>query len=262
MRKYLEVFRVTVVSHTVYLYDIAFHSAFMAVIMFVFLQLWRATYGAMGQRVLAGFTFSDMVWYLVMTETIVMSMPALTSRLDQEIKTGEIAYNLARPYSYVVFQYASFLGEAAVRMPVNYLIGACVAWLGTGALPAPGWHLFGQALAIWLGVTLFFLNRMAIGLIAFWVEEAAGFQLIYDRAMWILGGLLLPLELFPGALRSVAGVLPFRYAINGPARLFVQFDGHYFLRLLLHQGLWLGVFGLAVALLYRTGMKRVAVNGG
>lgn len=262
MRKYLEVLRITVRSHTVYVYDIAFNSLFMAVVMFAFLQLWRATYGGTGQRMLGGFAFSDMVWYLVMTETIVMSMPALASRIDQEIKTGDIAYSLARPYSYLGFHYAAFLGEAAVRMPVNYLVGASVAWLGTRTFPVPGWHLLGQALAIWLGVTLFFLNRLVMGLIAFWTEETSGFQLIYDRAMWILGGLLLPVELFPGPLRGVAEVLPFRYAINGPARLFVRFDVRYFLELLEYQGVWLAVLGLAAHLLYRAGMRRVTLNGG
>jgi len=191
-----------------------------------------------------------------------MSVPRLTTRLDQEIKAGDIAYSLARPYSYVGFQYALFLGEAGVRLLVNYVIGGGVAWLGTGALPAVGLPLLAQALVIFLAVSLLFLNQMALGLLAFWAEDTRGFQLIYERAMWILGGLLLPVQLFPPLLRGVAEVLPFRYAINAPAQLVVQFDARQFTGLVAHQAVWLAAFGLLVFALYRAGIRRVTVNGG
>lgn len=48
-----------------------------------------------------------------------------------------------------------------------------------------------------------------IGLAAFLVEETNSFELIYQKAVFILGGMLLPLDMFPEWLQRIARLLPF-----------------------------------------------------
>ena len=274
--KYLAVFRITLMNNLAYIQDVAMNSIFMVVVIFVFVALWKTTYSVTGQQALGGFTLQQTIWYLVMTETITMSSPRMTARIDAEVKGGDLAYNLNRPYNYIGFQYASFLGEAAVRFGVNLMAGGLVAWLsvglpvggagagagGAGQVVAVVAPVVASALAILGAVSLYFTNMMALGLLAFWVEDASAIFLVYERSMWILGGLLLPLSLFPEAIRRIAEVLPFRFIINGPAQLAVRFSAGDFWRVAVGQSVWLVVTGAALALVYRAGVKRVNINGG
>jgi len=60
---------------------------------------------------------------------------------------------------------------------------------------------------------------LGIGLGAFWIEDTSSIYLIYTRVSMILGGLLIPIDLFPDTIGAIARALPFAAMIHGPARL-------------------------------------------
>jgi ABC-2 type transport system permease protein len=101
-----------------------------------------------------------------------------------------------------------------------------------------------------------------IGLAAFAVEEVAAFDWIYQKILFILGGMLIPLDFFPGWLRTISQASPFAYMIYGPARLFVEPSPERFFALFLGQIVWLAVLGAIVTVSYRRGMHWLAINGG
>jgi ABC-2 type transport system permease protein len=78
----------------------------------------------------------------------------------------------------------------------------------------------------------------------------------------ILGGMLLPLELFPDWLQSVARALPFGLVMYGPARLFVRPDTGFMVELIMKQAAFILVFAGAVFLVHRAAMRRLFANGG
>jgi ABC-2 type transport system permease protein len=101
-----------------------------------------------------------------------------------------------------------------------------------------------------------------IGLAAFVVEEVAAFDWIYQKLLFILGGMLMPLDFFPDWLRSISLATPFAYTTYGPARLFVEPGIERFAFLLLGQVIWLAVLGILVTMVYRRGARWLAINGG
>ncbi len=80
--------------------------------------------------------------------------------------------------------------------------------------------------------------------------------------LFILGGMLIPLDFFPGWLKDVSLILPFNYMMYAPARLFVQFDWTRWMNVTGMQALWLGVFAVALGALFRAGLRHVSINGG
>nr|MCU0494697.1 ABC-2 family transporter protein [Chloroflexaceae bacterium] len=101
-----------------------------------------------------------------------------------------------------------------------------------------------------------------IGLLAFVTEDVAAFEWIYSKLLFLLGGLLIPLDFFPGWLQAIAKATPFAAAIYGPARLFVEPDLLRFATLLLAQLGWLAALAVLLALVYRQGVARININGG
>jgi ABC-2 type transport system permease protein len=74
--------------------------------------------------------------------------------------------------------------------------------------------------------------------------------------------MLLPLELFPEPLGSIARVLPFSALIYAPARLAFGADSGAVWPLLGQLALFLGVGAGVVGLLYHRAFRRIALNGG
>ena len=101
-----------------------------------------------------------------------------------------------------------------------------------------------------------------IGLLAFVVEETNSFELIYQKAVFILGGMLIPLDMFPNWLQPIAKSLPFAYMMYAPARLFVKPDLALFWQFLAAQWLWIVVFVFLLNLAYQRSVKSLTVNGG
>ena len=262
LSKYTAVFQGALLSNLAYVWDIVFRSLFLIVVIFVFVQLWQLTYKVTGANEVAGFTLPQIIWYLVITETIVLSKPRLAGMIDSEVKSGDLAYRLNKPYNYVIYHYFSNLGETSIRFLVNLIIGAGVALVTVGPIPLRVAMIPAFLLVAVLGLSLDFALTAAIGLLAFWVEDTAGFDLIYKRMTMILGGMLIPLEVFPDWLRGVAESLPLHHIVYQPARLFVHYDPGSLGYLVGQQVAWLAAAWALLALIYSLGVKRVNVNGG
>ena len=249
-------------SNLAYAGEVAARTLFLAVILFVFLQLWKVTYAETGAERLGGLTLVEMLWYLAMTECMALSMSRVASEVDQDVRTGSLAVQLIRPLSYPLYRLSVSLGERAVRYAMCLVVSSLVAFalVRSISVSATGLVMFLAALPLAFVPDL--LTNLLIGLGAFWLEDTSGLALIYSRVTMILGGMLLPLELFPDALHTVAGFLPFALVMYGPARLFVRPDMGFMAELLVKQALFTIVWACALFLVHRAAMRRLSAHGG
>jgi ABC-2 type transport system permease protein len=262
MSKYLAVARMGLATAVAYRGEYFLRSLSLVLILFVFAVLWRTVYSTVGTASIEGFEFRDMIWYLAITESIIASRPRLAGRVDAEVKSGTLAYTLSRPYSYILYHYAYAMGEAAARGVIAFGVAGAVVALMAGP---PSFHLGNLGVfvpAVVLAGTIDFLLAFAVGLLAFWVEETAPFALIYDRLLMLLGGMMLPLEIFPALLRKVAGWTPLSVIIYAPARLLVGQQTTAPAPVLLAQTGWLAAAAGVCVLVFRAGVKRVNIHGG
>ncbi|HNP86123.1 MAG TPA: ABC-2 family transporter protein [Kouleothrix sp.] len=262
LRKYTWIGLTAARSNLAYLSEVAARTVFLAVILYIFLRLWQVTYGDTGATQLGGLTLPQMLWYLVMTETLTLSAPRVAPEIDQDVRTGALAVQLIRPLSYPLARLWSTLGERLVRFGLNLVVGAAIALLLVGPIAFSVGGLLLFLLALPFAFTLDFLGQFLIGMGAFWLEDTSGLLLIYSRITMILGGMLIPLDLFPQAVQPWLRALPFSSIIYGPARMFVHPDAPFLRDLIMRQGLAIVVLAGAVALVYRAGVRRIHANGG
>lgn len=259
--KYLAVLRISAASNVAYIAEVLFRALFLVALIFIIGQLWQTTLARYGSS-LPGFTVNTMVWYLAAAEILATSMPALTRRIDQEVRSGELAYLLGRPCSYIAYNYAHYLGERLVRLVLNGLVATSVALIFVGP---PHFRLPGLAawpLMVLLAISIEFACYFAIGLLAFWTENTQPFSFAFSRFVLVLGGVLAPIEIFPQPLRSLAQALPFSTILYGPSRVLVGFEPALFGSLVLQQIITLLAVGLLVLALYAVASRRVSINGG
>jgi len=262
LRKYIAVLQVSVANNLAYLAEVFFRALLLVVLVFILTQLWKTTFSARGTTRLNGFSISDMVWYLVAAESIAMSLPALTRRIDQEVRSGQLAYLLGRPCNYVLYHFSQYLGERLVGLAMNVAVGSILALLIIGPPHFTWMGLAAWPLVAFLALCIDFVAYATIGLFAFWTENTESFSLIFSRLTLVLGGVLAPLEIFPQPLRSIAQALPFSAILYGPSRTLVHFELVSFIRLLEQQVLMIVIGGLILFAVYQIAIRRVNINGG
>lgn len=231
---------------------------FLIVILGIFSSLWRAV-AATGANV--GGDPHTFVWYLAMTEWVLMSAPHIHFRIEDDVRRGDVAYQIVRPASYLGAHFAEGVGALVARAPV-LLAGAFVgAWMFGGA-PAHPLSIV-RAIAFGCVASLVLMGyNVALGLTAFWLGDIAPVYWIWQKLTFVLGGLLLPLTLYPDLVIRVARLTPFSAILAGPASFVLD-------RPLFGAGVlvlalvgWGGVAALVAVMTFGTIARRLQLNGG
>jgi ABC-2 type transport system permease protein len=238
--------------------QLAVRVLFYGVILGVLSALWKVATAVNGGSV-AGYDFRALLWYLVASEASVISInPRLIEYVGIDIGSGLIAVEMLRPISVVGLRIATALGESLVRFACAITLGALFAWFTVG-LPH---DLAAAAVALPAAILAIAANLAAqhsFAAIAFWVNDSKAAWFLYQKLVFLVGGMLLPLELFPPVLAHVSRLLPFWTMSYVPARLL---SGHFEPWLLLIQVGWLLVLMSAAAFVFGLGQRRLEVVGG
>ena len=262
LRKYVWVGFTSARSNLAYLGELVSRTVFLFIILFIFAQLWRITYAADGSAQLGGLTLPQMLWYLGMAEAFIMSTTNPAAEIDTDVRSGALAVQLIRPMSYPLYRLGVALGERLVRFTMNLIIAVIIVTLLTGFIPFSLTGLLMFALSLPLAFVLDFLSDLLIGLCAFWLEDTSGLRLLYRRATMILGGMMIPLTLFPVWAQPILKALPFASIVYGPAQLFVAPNTDFFVEVVAKQAIFSVLYAVVIALVYRVALKRISSNGG
>jgi ABC-2 type transport system permease protein len=260
-KKYWAIFQITLFNSLAYPGELIGRSLMIIPFMWIFYQLWKVTYAAAGTDTINGLSLANVVWYLMLAETIELGRPFVARTISENVKDGSIAYLLNKPYDFLLYQFSTTIGETIFRTLLNAVFGgAMILWLA-GAPEQPVGILFALP-AIFGAWVLHFCVTVMIGLSAFIVEDVSAFMWIYQKLAFLFGGMLIPLDFYPAWLQTLARALPFASMTYGPARLFVTPTAELFLSVMAMQIVWIVVLAFLVTFAYRRGVAYLTVNGG
>lgn len=263
LSKTVAVLRITVAARLAYIGEILIRTSFLVMVLYIFTQLWRTTNGSQNVAALTGFEIPQLIWYLAFTEAIIISGAALgENEVDREVRSGDIAYRLARPLPYPLYHLGAAIGERLLRFVLNLIVGALVALVVVGPIPLAPLSVLAAFSAALLGFVVDWIWSFTISLLSFWVEDTMGLHLLYRRAQMLLGGMLIPLSAYPDWLRNITSALPFQYLVYQPARLFVQTTVSGWLDVMVILTLIGLVSLLPMLAIYHLGLRRVSAQGG
>ena len=231
-------------------------AGFYLLVSFAISGLWSSA--AREQGTLAGYTPDALVWYAFMAEAAVCAIEVrLIERIGEDIADGAYTVETVRPLPALAVRFAVEAGRALASLAVLATLGGAVAWLVAGPPPsAVGALLAVPALVLAVLVSLALQHLVAAS--SFWLRDAKVGWFLYLKGVFLLGGLLLPLEVLPGAMRDVAYATPFLATAYAPARLAAGVPGWWPLAV---QAGWLVVTLAAAAAAFAAGQRRTQVTG-
>ena len=263
MRKYVYIFKATLIENLQYITNILLGFINFFVMIFVFMNLWKYIYSDPSE-IINGYTINQMIWFVLITECLWFGTrdKALTNQISEDIKTGNIAYNINKPYNYIFYIIAKNLGEICIKFIMYMIIGISIGIIFIDPIVDFNFMYLPFIILVFvLGILINTLIRIGISIISFWIEDASPFHWVYDKLILIFG-ILFPIEMFPKALRPIMECTPIFVVSYGPAKLVIHFTMEMFIQVIIAQIVYfIFVIGL-VLLLYNKGVKKLNVNGG
>jgi ABC-2 type transport system permease protein len=236
---------------------------FYAVILFIFSRLWEVvgSRGALAEA-LPGAGARELLWYLAVTEWVMLSLPLVHLQIERDVRQGDLAYQLPRPISYLGARLAESAGDFALRASALAVAGAGLARWMSGGLPEDP---RGLLLAIPLGVLAAWVGlcfHAAVGLCAVWLQDCSPVYWIWQKCAFLFGGLMLPLEVYPDWLREIALWTPFAALMHGPGRMVFGWQPELALWTAGKLLVWAVVASALLVWVYRRARTALDVNGG
>lgn len=231
---------------------------FYVIVVGVLSGLWRVAAHANGGAI-AGYSAVALTWYIATSEAATVSLNIrMIDEIGADIGSGAVAIELLRPASVLGVRVVSEIGRALPRLAAITCAGVVVATVTAGGPPSPLGLLLAMPSLV-LAISCNIVAQHAFAASAFWLRSAGSAWFLYQKLVFVVGGMLIPLEVLPGWLRGIATVLPFRAMSYIPARLA---SGHVEPVLLVEQAVWLGVLWLTASAVFSAGERRLQVVGG
>jgi ABC-2 type transport system permease protein len=260
LKKYFKIFSISLKNSFAYIKDFIIGNIFIGFIIVIYVLLWRKVYAG---NVRTGFTFAEMIWYLIINEAVFTSNGDMFRQIEKDIKSGSIAYYLNKPYSYPLYMLFDALGRNVTNFIVCIVSGAIIGLYFVGPIPALKLiNIVPILVMMLLGVILNILIFILISLTSFWFEENKPFIWIYRQFVFAFGGFLVPITLFPEVLYNITLHMPWTYVAFHTANSCVKFSISNFMTTILWQLGYIGLFLALVMLAFKKGAEALNVNGG
>jgi len=238
------------------------NSVFGVIIAYTYIALWDVRPSLGGYGIAQAVTFAWVAQALIAPVAIFGGF--VVDELAERVRTGAAAIDLHRPVSLLGLRLAEDLGRAAYHLlsrgAIPTLLGALLfdlVWPDTVATATLA------ALSIAMAIVVSFGLRYLLGLLAYWIIDIQGPQWIVVLSQIFFSGMMLPLVVFPGWLRFVADLLPFRCMIQIPIDVFLSDStGTAVAPLLAVQLVWIVILLAAGAAMTRFAVRKVVVQGG
>ncbi len=172
--------------------------------------LWSVIYAATGTHTLNGFPQSAIYIYFLAMSAVTASVLNVNIGFDMQsdIKSGDIAGKLVKPFSYPWLAFAVTLADSMfdfLILTVPIMIVASVA-IGYHINPAfIGMFMLTMLLGFIISSLIFF----TAGCLSAYLINIWGILSILQWGFAILGGRMIPLTVFPPAMQTIIQALPF-----------------------------------------------------
>lgn len=263
MKKYLFIYKSELMSNLQYVFNIITGFIGYFIFIFVFLNLWKYIYSDPNELI-NGYSMNQMIWYVIITEILWMSLGGrgLCRKISNDVRTGNIAYNLNKPYNYISYSLFSHLGNVTIKFIIYVVLGMLTGLLFLGEFPNISiFGFIGVLISCCFATVISTLLITFLGLFAFYMEDANPLYWIYSKFILILGTIF-PIEYFPKVLQPIINLSPIYVVSYGPAKLFVDFNLSNFIVIVFAQIIYIFIGYLLCSMLYKRGVKKLNVNGG
>lgn len=185
----------------------------------IFVAFWQAVYAS--TTTVGGLTLDQTLNYILLAQ--LFGEAAYVSNTIYDIgaglREGQIAAALLRPLDYQAAMYVQNVVQLGINILLKIPLGLFI-WLVYGLqLPSDPVIWLAFILSLLLGHAVMFCFDWIIGCTAFYSTEIWGMSVVRYGVAMFFSGALVPLDMMPDWLRTIAAILPFSQAVYLPVSI-------------------------------------------
>lgn len=229
------------------------------------LIFWVALFKEKGD-VLAGWSLPNLSSYYFL---LIIAASFIVAHIEEDvavhdIREGQLVSYLSKPISYYWMKFFDEVPWRIIQGFFGVIVFVIFYFLFSKFITLPNTFmtLISAFIIIILAFFISFTFKMIVGISAFWFVDFWGLQQIIEVVIIILAGFVMPIEFFPGWLKSISLLSPFPYMIYYPilslqSRLGMSQATH----VILVQLIWLVILCLIYKFFWMKGLKKFSGVG-
>jgi ABC-2 type transport system permease protein len=259
LQKYLSVFQLSFLQGLKNYKVLIAHSIYLLTCLLIFQNLWKV---AAIRANAPAFTPAELLWYIALNEWVLIAIPDMQRNIENDLRTGRLAYLLTRPISYLGSIFAEGLASLLLQLAVLGAATFAFTYASTGSIPftAANFCLM-LALGVLAGI-LGLIFQMLVGLSGFWLHDVTPFSWVWEKLLFVFGGLFVPLSIYPGLMYAISSCSPFFFILGGRSDMVFGFTFSSLFWLIGVFLFWFFAGILLLKILFQRGLKILNIHGG
>ncbi|MEK7648973.1 MAG: ABC-2 family transporter protein [Patescibacteria group bacterium] len=260
MGKYLVAFRLALARELMYRANFVF-GRLRALVLYIALLFVFHMFG----RESIIYSQEELSTYIVLAGSMYMMLFVYSmDMVASEIVDGDLINFLLRPINYLAYWFWK-IGAMRVLNILAAIVSLVLVVAATRSSFFFQTHIFSlmQFAVLLIGaLSIITLIDFIAGSLSFWTYRSHGPRWLSMIGIQFLSGAYAPLDLFPGWLQQIYGATPFPSIVFVPITAYLgRMNGYEFLAALLVQGVWIGVLGVVLAVVWKKGIRSYEAVG-
>jgi len=227
------------------------------------LFLWSSVYT--GQDTIQGVSRDQMITYSILSVCLsIMCQCGVQGSLNGDVRGGNIAILLMRPYHLLAGYFAEDIGTIVVKTctivaPILVLSGIFLPFQGPAS-----WSVLPLVLLGYLfGFLILWLLSVLVSMFTFVTMELGNMGVVKDTIVAILSGSMIPLWFFPKGVEQALMLTPFPYTYQTPLGLYIgKISPSEGMWQILIQLCWVVLLMAVVSFVWKKVQNKVLIQGG
>jgi len=226
-----------------------------ALLIFIFASLFKVTpFEQLGED--SPLNSDSVIWYFIITELIIFAGGSMNfSDVRNDIASGGFVAGIQRPVSYIHMKILIIIGNNIFRSLAFIFCGLGLGLVFTDNITISISHILLLILSAYIGMTIYSISHFTTAMFDVWGNYARPALWILQKFAFLLGGLVIPLQIYPQWLQNIAFATPYPAILNLSGRYALSPTTQEIINGFAVQFFWL--FAVTLIALF---IQRLAVN--
>jgi len=261
MKKYITLIKVSFSQFFIERESILVWSVSSFLSLIVIISVWRAS----GRETIAGFNQNQLItYYIIMYFWEQLIGYYVFWGIREKIMDGTIANFILKPINFSIYTFCTEFAYKFINLLTHVVVGSIIflAFSQFLSLKVNFITIIQLLPFLIIGTSIIFLINFILGCITFFVIESNFLNDFNWMMVTIFSGKLIPIAFFPGVIKNIINVNPYRYTFAPAGEILLgKISNNDYISLINGGLFWIIILSIIAFIIWKIGLKKYSSFG-